>query len=218
MTRKYYDNELQNLNNELVEMGGLIENAISHSILALTEKNIDEAEIVEEIEKKINQKEKDIEAFCLKLILHQQPVAGDLRLISAALKMITDMERIGDQACDVAELCKIMSKSSYVHNLEHIIGMAECMKVMVANAITAFITKDVELALDVCKSDDIVDDLFIKVQKDMIKLIKDDSLKGEIAFDLMMIAKYFERIGDHATNIAEWVIFSITGNHKLTID
>ncbi len=215
MTRKYYDMELQKLNNELVEMGGLIENAISHSITALTEKNVAEAEMVEEIEKKINQKEKDIETFCLKLILHQQPVAGDLRLISAALKMITDMERIGDQACDVAELCKIMSKSSYVHNLDHIIGMAECMKEMVTEAIDAFVNKDVVLAMAVCKKDDVVDDLFIQVQQDMIKLIKEDSAKGEIALDLMIIAKYFERIGDHATNIAEWVIFSITGNHKL---
>ncbi len=215
MTRKYYDMELQKLNNELVEMGGLIENAISHSLTALTEKNVAEAEMVEEIEKKINQKEKDIETFCLKLILHQQPVARDLRLISAALKMITDMERIGDQACDVAELCKIMSKSSYVHNLDHIIGMADCMKEMVTDAIDAFVNKDVVLAMAVCKKDDVVDDLFIKVQQDMIKLIKEDSAKGEIALDLMIIAKYFERIGDHATNIAEWVIFSITGNHKL---
>lgn len=215
MTRKYYDMELQKLNNELVEMGGLIENAISHSLTALTEKNVAEAEMVEEIEKKINQKEKDIETFCLKLILHQQPVARDLRLISAALKMITDMERIGDQACDVAELCKIMSKSSYVHNLDHIIGMADCMKEMVTDAIDAFVNKDVVLAMAVCKKDDVVDDLFIKVQQDMIKLIKEDSTKGEIALDLMIIAKYFERIGDHATNIAEWVIFSITGNHKL---
>lgn len=216
MTRKYYDMELQKLNNELVEMGGLIESAISHSLTALTKKNVAEAEMVEEIEKKINQKEKDIETFCLKLILHQQPVARDLRLISAALKMITDMERIGDQACDVAEICKIISKNSYVHNLEHIIGMADCMNEMVADAINAFVTKDVVLAMSVCKRDDIVDDLFIKVQQDMIKLIKEDSSKGEIALDLMIIAKYFERIGDHATNIAEWVIFSITGNHKLS--
>lgn len=217
MTRKYYDNELQRLNNELVEMGELIENAIGHSIIALTEKNVDEAEIVEEIEKKINQKEKDIEAFCLKLILHQQPVAGDLRLISSALKMITDMERIGDQACDVAELCKIISKSSYVHNLQHIIGMADCMKQMVTDAIDAFVNKDVVLAMSVCKRDDIVDGLFVKVQQDMIKLIKEDSSKGEIALDLMIIAKYFERIGDHATNIAEWVIFSITGDHNFSL-
>lgn len=216
MTRKYYDKELQKLNNELIEMGELVETAISHCLKALTEKSVEEVEYVEELEKTINQKEKDIEAFCLKLILHQQPVAGDLRLISAALKMITDMERIGDQACDVADLCKAMSKKSYDYNLERLISMADCMKEMVIDAVDAFVNKDVVLAMSVCKRDDIVDDLFIKVQQDMIKLIKEDSSKGEIALDLMMIAKYFERIGDHATNIAEWVIFSITGKHKLS--
>ncbi|MGN1467548.1 MAG: phosphate signaling complex protein PhoU [Ruminococcus sp.] len=214
--RKYYDTELQELNNELVEMGALIENAINHSVNALKDKDVAEAEMVNELEAKINHKEKDIETFCLKLILHQQPVAKDLRLISSALKMITDMERIGDQAADVAEICKILSKSSYVHNLEHINEMAEQMKKMVTQAVNAFVTKDVVLAMSVCKDDDIVDNLFVQVQKDMINLITQDSSKGEVAFDLLMVAKYFERIGDHATNIAEWVIFSITGDHKLS--
>ncbi len=214
--REYYDVELTKLNNELVEMGALIENAITHAVNALTQKDIEEANLVDKIEIQINQKEKDIEAFCLKLILHQQPVAKDLRLISSALKMITDMERIGDQSSDVAEICKIISKNSYVHNLKHITDMAEQMKQMVTQAVNAFVTKDVVLAMSVCKSDDIVDELFSKVQCDMIKLITEDSSKGAIALDLLMVAKYFERIGDHATNIAEWVIFSITGDHKLS--
>lgn len=214
--RGYFDTELNDLNNELVEMGALIENAINHSVQALTEKNTEEAEKVNALERKINQKEKDIEAFCLKLILHQQPVAKDLRLVSSALKMITDMERIGDQAADVAEISLQLSKSSYVHNLQHIKEMAEQMKQMVTGAVNAFVTKDVVLAMSVCKSDDIVDDLFCKVQEDMINLIKEDSSKGAVACDLLMVAKYFERIGDHATNIAEWVVFSITGDHKLS--
>lgn len=213
--RAYYDSKLNELNDKLVEMGALIENAINHAVAALTQKNVAEAQKVSELEDKINDAEKEIEAFCLKLILHQQPVAGDLRLISAALKMITDMERIGDQAEDVSEICILLSKNSYVHNLEHIKQMAEHMKKMVTDSINAFVTKDIVLAMSVCKNDDIIDDLFVKVRQDMIELISKDSSKGEVAFDLLMVAKYFERIGDHATNIAEWVIYSINGDRKI---
>lgn len=213
--RAYYDSKLNELNDKLVGMGALIENAINHAVAALTQKNVAEAQKVSELEDKINDAEKEIEAFCLKLILHQQPVAGDLRLISAALKMITDMERIGDQAEDVSEICILLSKNSYVHNLEHIKQMAEHMKKMVADSINAFVTKDIVLAMSVCKNDDIIDDLFVKVRQDMIELISKDSSKGEVAFDLLMVAKYFERIGDHATNIAEWVIYSINGDRKI---
>ena len=211
----YYDSKLNELNDKLVGMGALIENAINHAVAALTQKNVAEAQKVSELEDKINDAEKEIEAFCLKLILHQQPVAGDLRLISAALKMITDMERIGDQAEDVSEICILLSKNSYVHNLEHIKQMAEHMKKMVTDSINAFVTKDIVLAMSVCKNDDIIDDLFVKVRQDMIELISKDSSKGEVAFDLLMVAKYFERIGDHATNIAEWVIYSINGDRKI---
>ena len=213
--RAYYDSKLNELNDKLVEMGALIENAINHAVAALTQKNVAEAQKVSELEDKINDAEKEIEAFCLKLILHQQPVAGDLRLISAALKMITDMERIGDQAEDVSEICILLSKNSYVHNLEHIKQMAEHMKKMVTDSINAFVTKDIVLAMSVCKNDDIIDDLFVKVRQDMIELISKDSSKGEVAFDLLMVAKYFERIGDHATNIAEWVIYSNNGDRKI---
>lgn len=213
--RAYYDSKLNELNDKLVGMGALIENAINHAVAALTQKNVAEARKVSELEGKINDAEKEIEAFCLKLILHQQPVAGDLRLISAALKMITDMERIGDQAEDVSEICILLSKNSYVHNLEHIKQMAEHMKKMVTDSINAFVTKDIALAMSVCKNDDIIDDLFVKVRQDMIELITKDNSKGEVAFDLLMIAKYFERIGDHATNIAEWVIYSINGDRKI---
>ena len=213
--RAYYDSKLNELNDKLVGMGALIENAINHAVAALTQKNVAEAQKVSELEDKINDAEKEIEAFCLKLILHQQPVAGDLRLISAALKMITDMERIGDQAEDVSEICILLSKNSYVHNLEHIKQMAEHMKKMVTDSINAFVTKDIVLAMSVCKNDDIIDDLFVKVRQDMIELISKDSSKGDVAFDLLMVAKYFERIGDHATNIAEWVIYSINGDRKI---
>lgn len=213
--RNYFDTELERLNDELIEMGALIEAAINHAVCALTEKNYREAQKVLEYEEAINQKEKDIENFCLKLLLHQQPVAKDLRLVSSALKMITDMERIGDQAADVAEISIQLSKSSYVHNLDHIKEMARQMTKMVTQAVDAFVKKDVVLALSVCRNDDIVDALFCKVQKDMECLIREEPEKSTVAFDLLMVAKYFERIGDHATNIAEWVIFSITGNHKL---
>ena len=156
--------------------------------------------------------ERDIETLCLKLLLRQQPVAGDLRQISAALKMITDMERIGDQAEDIAEIIAFLNGRSGAE-CGDIDKMAKAATKMVTNSIEAFVKRDVELAKEVIAQDDIVDDYFNRVKQDLIERISSDPSDGEFALDLLMIAKYFERIGEHATNIAQWGMFSVTGVH-----
>ena len=156
---------------------------------------------------------RDIEGRCMKLLLHQQPVAKDLRLISAALKMITDMERIGDQAEDIAEIVTFLNGRT-MEGVELIEEMARETIGMVTASVDAFVKKDVELAQKVIEQDDIVDDYFSRVKCGIITLIAENHADGEFALDLLMISKYFERIGDHATNIAEWVIYSVTGTHK----
>jgi len=161
----------------------------------------------------IDQMERDIESRCMKLLLHQQPVARDLRLISAALKMITDMERIGDQAEDIAEIVTFL-KGRSMEGMELIEEMARETIGMVTSSVDAFVKKDVELAQKVIAQDDVVDDYFSQVKHGIITLIAENSADGEFALDLLMISKYFERIGDHASNIAEWVIYSVTGTHK----
>jgi len=206
-----FDEQLIELNDSLLEMGALIEKTISLTSQALIEQNVELAKKVLETESDIDQKEKDIEALCLKLLLQQQPVAKDLRLISAALKMITDMERIGDQAADISEIVVMMDGAPYIKKLVHIPQMAIATVKMVTESIDAFVKKDLELAQSVIEYDDVVDELFDKVKFDLIELIRADSTNGEQAIDLLMIAKYFERIGDHACNIAEWVVYSITG-------
>ncbi len=212
--RNRFDQELETLNTELIEMGTLIENAINQSIKALIERDTELARLIAGRDGEVNEKEKAIEARCLKLLLQQQPVAMDLRLISVALKMITDMERMGDQARDIALITLELAHQDYQHKLVHIPQMATSAAAMVRKAIDAFIHRDLELAQVVIRSDDAVDELFQIVKKDLVELIRTDKVDGEYAVDLMMIAKYLERIGDHATNIAEWVIFSITGQHK----
>jgi phosphate transport system protein len=197
----------------LIEMGGLIESAIGLAQQALETQDVEIAKTAIAIEEDVNQKDKDIQSFCLKLLLQQQPVARDLRLISAALKMITDMERIGDQAADISEIIIMMAGAPYIKEMEHIPQMSKATAKMVTEAIDAFVKKDLELALSVVKYDDVVDDLFDKVKFELIELICADSSNGEQAIDLLMIAKYFERIGDHAVNIAEWVEFSLTGTN-----
>ena len=206
-----FDEQLIELNDSLLEMGALIEKTISLTSQALIEQDVMLAKKVLETESDIDQKEKDIEALCLKLLLQQQPVAKDLRLISAALKMITDMERIGDQAADISEIIVMMDGAPYIKKLVHIPQMATATVKMVTESIDAFVKKDLELAQSVVEYDDVVDELFDKVKFDLIELIRADSANGEQAIDLLMIAKYFERIGDHACNIAEWVVYSITG-------
>ncbi len=211
--RGRFDKELENLNLELIKMGGLIENSIETSVRALINQDLSLVKRVNEYETEIDEMEKTIESHCLKLLLQQQPVASDLRLISTALKMITDMERIGDNAEDIAEISEYMVNQKFIKNLVHIPQMAEATIGMVRKSIDAFVNKDKELALEVCASDDIVDNLFTIIKNELIEKIQEDKNNGEQAIDLLMIAKYFERIGDHAENIAEWVIFSITGEH-----
>ncbi len=212
--RSFFDEQLALLNNELIAMGSLCEEAIALASKALSEGNGDLAKKVSDIENEIDHKERDIESLCLKLLLHQQPVARDLRQISAALKMITDMERIGDQAEDIAEIIpflngRIPSKSLPLYQMEN-----ATIK-MVTDSIDAYVKRDMELARSVKEHDDIVDGCFDGVKAELINAISKDPNDGEFALDLLMIAKYFERIGDHAVNIAEWVMFSIVGTHDV---
>ena len=209
--RLKFSEELEILNGMLIEMGEMIEKIIDQATLALENQDVELAKVSIAFDHEIDQKEKDIEAMCLRLLLQQQPVAGDLRLISAALKMITDMERIGDQAADIAEVTLMMAGAPYIKKLEHIGQMASVTATMVTDSIEAFVKKDLALANAVIANDDIVDGLFKSVRNELVELIRKNSANGEQAVDLMMIAKYMERIGDHATNIAEWVVFSITG-------
>lgn len=213
--RNRFDQELDILNLELIKMGGMIENAIEHSAKALINQDLSLVKRVNELEIEIDDMERTIEARCLKLLLQQQPVASDLRIISTALKMITDMERIGDNAEDIAEITKNLVNQKFIKDIVHIPQMAEATISMVKRSVDAFVNKDVKLAEEVCKSDDIVDNLFNIIKEELIEKIQENKSNGEQAIDLLMIAKYFERIGDHAENIAEWVIFSITGEHKM---
>ncbi len=212
--RTRFENQLEELSYELIEMGSLVESAINGAVEALIKQDAEMAKKTIEFDVNIDRKEQDIENMCLKLLLQQQPVARDLRLISAALKMITDMERIGDQAADISEIAIYLSGSPYIKKLETIPQMAYESIKMVSGSINAYIRKDLQLARDIIDADDIVDKLFITVKNDLINVIHEDPANGSQAMDLLMIAKYFERIGDHATNIAEWVEYSITGVHK----
>jgi len=211
MMRNKFDEQLARLNDMLIEMGALIETAIAMAVKALQERDIQLAKKAVAFDDEIDQKEKDIEALCLKLLLQQQPVARDLRLISAALKMITDMERIGDQAADIAAI--VMKLDGTPCSNEHIPKMAAATAKMVTDSIDAFVKKDLDLAKAVIRGDAAVNALFRAVQRDLILRLREDSENGERMINLLMVAKYFERIGDHAKNIAEWVVFSITGEH-----
>lgn len=211
--RTRFDRQLELLNNELIEMGNLIEQAIQTAVNALVRKDIDAAKSAIAFDQEVDRQERDIEALCMKLLLQQQPVAGDLRLISAALKMITDMERIGDQAADISEITIAMAEDPYVMDLKQIPQMAMETTLMVTHSVEAFVQKDLKLAQSVIDNDDIVDDLFNEIKYAIIDLIQTNAEHSEQATDMLMIAKYLERIGDHATNIAEWVIYSITGQH-----
>ena len=218
MMRNRFEKQLDQLNNELIEMGSLIEQAIAMAINALVNKDVEKAQQAIAFDEEINRQEKEIESLCLKLLLQQQPVAKDLRLISAALKMITDMERIGDHASDISEITISMANSPHIKKFDHIQEMAKETTVMVVNSIDAFVKKDIELANNVIQQDDVVDDLFVEIKQELIEMIKENPEYAEQATDLIMIGKYFERIGDHATNIAEWVIFSIVGKHEFNIE
>ena len=210
--RSHFDEQLARLNRELIEMGALCEEIIALSAKMLTECDKALTERVALLGAEIDQRERDIEALCLKLLLQQQPVARDLRQISAALKMITDMERIGDQAEDIAEIVNDMGRSCTDSAL--LCEMARATIGMVTVSIDAYVKRDVGLAEQVVAGDDVVDDYFDRVKSELIRQIADNPADGEQTIDSLMIAKYFERIGDHAVNIAEWVIFSVTGVHK----
>jgi len=206
-----FDEQLAELNDMLLEMGAMVERSISMASEALLNQDICLAKQVIEFESEVDRKEKDIEALCIKLLLQQQPVARDLRLISAALKMITDMERIGDQTADISEIVIMLNGAPYIKKLDHIPKMAAATVKMVTDSIDAFVKKDLNLAQKVIEYDDIVDNLFDRVKFDLMELIRANTPNNDQAVDLLMIAKYFERIGDHACNIAEWVVYSITG-------
>ena len=225
--RNRFDNELQELNQNLIKMGTLCEHAISLAMQcfevvetgenATSEPETGKMEIkppvtvaeVKHVEEKIDKFEHEIERQCLKLFLHEQPVARDLRIISSVLKMITDLERIGDQAVDIADL------SNYTKVINgHVKTMAQEAITMLSSAIDSFVTRDLALATKTVRQDEVVDDLFLKVRCDIINILKSESAQEEQALDTLMIAKYLERIADHAVNVSEWVIFSITGLHK----
>lgn len=215
--RNRFDRQLLELNNELIQMGSLIERAIEMGISALVRQDVEKAKKAIAFDAEIDSQEKTIEALCMKLLLQQQPVARDLRLISAALKMITDMERIGDHAGDISEMTILMAGSEYVRSeidIELVESMAKETTDMVIKSVDAFVNKDLELARGVIAQDDVVDDLFAEFKQNLIEKINENVKNGEQATDMLMVAKYFERIGDHATNIAEWVIYSITGEHE----
>lgn len=210
--RNRFDEQLELLKTHMIQMGSQCESAISNATKALINADYELAEKAIAEDEIIDQKEREIESLCLKLLLQQQPVARDLRQISSALKMITDMERIGDQAADISEIT-MLANIKDADDTSRIVDMAKATIKMVTDSIDAYVRQDLQLARSVIEYDDIVDELFNGVKDDLVRLISEDASNGESAIDLMMIAKYLERIGDHATNIAEWVEFSITGKH-----
>ncbi len=210
--RERFDAQLERLNTELIGMGARCEDAIAMAVRALLENDDTLPTQVLEIDAEIDRKERDIEALCLKLLLQQQPVARDLRAISSALKMVSDMERIGDQAADIAEISRYIDGEKMTGRV-HIEDMAQATIHMVTGSIDSFVHKDLELARAVAAEDDVVDRLFDQVKTELIGLIGEKPSAGGFCLDLLMVAKYLERIGDHAVNIAEWVEFSLTGVH-----
>lgn len=210
--RGKFDQQLETLHLELIKMGALCEEAISASVKALLEGDGSMADTAMERERDIDQKERDIEALCMRLLLQQQPVARDLRAISSALKMISDMERIGDQASDIAEITRHMGGGPLPAQL-HISDMTRSAVKMVTDSVDSFVKGDSHMALAVIEYDDVVDRLFDEVKGELTELIRADSRSAGQALDLLMIAKYLERIGDHAVNVAEWVLYAVTGTH-----
>ena len=212
--RNKFDEQLERLHTELIEMGALCEKVIDETYKALMSEDIAAAQEIMKEDSAIDLKERDIESMCLKLLLQQQPVASDLRKISAALKMITDMERIGDQAADIAEIVQTTGSLKAPAQTVRIGEMAKATSKMVTSSIDAYVKQDLEIARSVIEYDDVVDSLFDEIRDDLSHGIGKGVANPEQSMDLLMIAKYFERIGDHATNIAEWVEFSITGQHR----
>ena len=210
--RNKFGEQLERLHVEMIQMGALCEDAISAAAQALMKGDEDLAQAAEEAEREIDQKEREVENLCLKLLLQQQPVAKDLREVSSALKMISDLERIGDQAADIAELTRFMRLPEGTGR-QRIDEMSQAVIRMVTDSVDSFVKRDLELAREVCREDDQVDELFNKIKEELIDMIAKDASSGELWLDLIMVAKYLERIGDHATNVAEWVEYAITGVH-----
>ena len=211
--RSRYDEELKNLHGALIDMGAMIESAISGAITALENRDIQKAKDIIAYDEEIDAQERLIEEMCMKLLLRQQPVARDLRMISTALKLITDMERIGDHAADISELA-ILLRDLPQMNSNSLREMAVQTSSMLISSVEAYVEQDEEKARAVIRQDDVVDDLFVTVKSEMIEAIRQNSDFSEAAADLLMAAKYFERIGDHATNIAEWTVYAFTGRHE----
>ena len=211
--RSRFDQQLERLHLELTRMGAQCEQAIAAGIKALLEDDDEMAGEAIAIEREIDQQEREIESLCMKLLLQQQPVARDLRMVSSALKMISDMERIGDQAADIAEITRHIGGAPLPGQVR-LKEMAQAAAKMVAGSVDAFVKRDLTLAGGVIQYDDVVDELFVRIKEELTELIRRDASSAEEALDLLMIAKYLERIGDHAVNLAEWVEYSITGNKK----
>ena len=217
MTRKIFEEQIAKLKDLLIQMGQLNTEAIADAVTALETQDVALAQKTKFVETLVDEKEQEIERLCLKLILKQQPVASDLLFITSAMKMITDMERIADQAADISELVIKMSKLPYAESPTEIAEMADRVQAMVRNATKSFVERDGEMAKAVCRADDAVDDLFDVIKRKLTSIVHkniEDDENGEQALDLLMVAKYLEKIGDHASNIAEWVIFMLTGEHK----
>ncbi|MCL2530121.1 MAG: phosphate signaling complex protein PhoU [Coriobacteriia bacterium] len=212
--RAKFDEQLEELNGNLVEMGLLVKKVITEAVEALIKQDVSLAKKIMSMDDEIDQREQVIESLCLQLILQQQPVSGDLRLVSTVLKISSDLERIGDHATDISELAILLSSRQCCKRLEYIPQMAEITMQMVADGIDAFVRKDIDLAHDVIARDDKVDRLFDTIKNDLVDQIRNNEHNSDQAIDLILVAKYFERIGDHATNIAEWVVFLLTGMHK----
>ncbi|MDR1559803.1 MAG: phosphate signaling complex protein PhoU [Clostridiales bacterium] len=208
--RDSYQKRLEELHTELIRMGAFCEEAIASAIKGLLDEDPDTRKKAIALEKEIDMKEHEIEAFCMRLLLREQPVAGDLRQIMVAQRIIADMERIGDQAQDIAELSAFLV-GKRMKSESHIPEMSAAAAKMLTDSVDSFVESDLTKARDVIKYDDVVDGFFIKIKNELTELIAADKVNGEECLDLMMIAKYLERIGDHATNIAEWVVYSITG-------
>lgn len=210
--RSKFDEQLSELNKEMIEMGNKIILSIKNAFEALVARDENMAKAIMESDAEVDHLQKKIEGICFNLLIQQQPVARDLRTVTAAMKMVTDMERIGDHAADISEMTILMGQNSQIDKFEHISQMATETMIMLNHSIEAYVEKNVIKAKEVIEHDDIVDDLFVEAKKDVIELILNSPSEGEGATDILMIAKYFERIGDHATNIAEWVIYSLKQN------
>lgn len=211
--RDYFEEQLRKLETQMITLGAMCQEAISEATKALAEGDFELAEQVMKQDVKVNQQEREIENLCLKLLLHQQPMAGDLRNISAALKMITDLERLGDQAADIAEIVA-KAKLKLPENFQHISKMGSLAMDMVSDSLKAYVDRDLDLARKVIDSDDAVDELFVQIKEELVETIRENGETSEMALDLFTITKYYERIGDHATNVAEWVEYALTGVHR----